>query len=294
MESKAIKEHMMIQPYTRMLRFTRLVFWFIGLNALAGAVSLLCFPSSTGSLFFWSITPPLNAALFGALYLSGGVAVCWCVVRRDWERARALVPVLVVAGLLISGVTLLHLDRFNPGLRLGYWLFVYIGAPLLAAAMFIKQDYYGASWAVTRPLTTATRRLAVSTGALLLTAGVFLLLWPAPAVAYWPWPTSALMTRIFAAWFSAFGVGLLWFLVERDWRRLALLATLLIAAAGLDLAVLVAHWENLASAGPRVWLYVAHLLGLALVGGLMHWLQWRSLRTSLRKGTASAAHQAPA
>jgi hypothetical protein len=84
------------------------------------------------------------------------------------------------------------------------------------------------------------------------------------------------MTRIFAAWFSAFGAGLLWFLVERDWGRLALLATLLIAAAGLDLAVLLIHWRDLAAAGPRLWLYGTHLLGLGLVGGLLHWLQWRS------------------
>jgi hypothetical protein len=84
------------------------------------------------------------------------------------------------------------------------------------------------------------------------------------------------MTRIFAAWFSAFGVGLLWFLVERDWGRLALLATLLIAAAGLDLAVLLIHWRDLVPAGPSLWLYAAHLLGLGLVGGLLHWLQWRS------------------
>jgi len=28
------------------------------------------------------------------------------------------------------------------------------------------------------------------------------------------------MIRIFASWFSAFGVGLLWFLKERDWGRL--------------------------------------------------------------------------
>jgi hypothetical protein len=279
MRLKSIKEHTMLQLNTRMSRFTILVFWFVGLNALAGATSLIFFPSYTDSLFFWSITPPLNAALFGALYLGGGLAVCWCAVRRQWEPARVLIPVLVIAGTLISGVTLLHLDRFNPGPRLAYWLIVYLGAPLLALTIYIRQERRGARWAVTRPLAVSTRRLAVSVGALLLVAGVLMLLWPAPAVARWPWPTTALMTRIFAAWFSAFGVGLLWFQIERDWGRLALLATLLLAAALLDLAVLLAHWGDLTPAGPSLWLYGAHLLGLGLVGGLLHWLQWRSQRT---------------
>jgi len=271
----------MIQTYTPMSRFTILVFWFVGLNALAGAASLMLVPAHTDSLFFWSITPPLNAALFGALYLGGGVAVCFSAARGRWEPARVLVPVLVVAGLLISGVTLLHLDRFNPGPRLTFWLIVYLGAPLLALTIYIRQERCGARWAVTRPLAASTRRLAVSVGALLLVAGVLLLLWPEPAVARWPWPTTALMTRIFAAWFSAFGVGLLWFLVERDWGRLALLATLLIAAAGLDLAVLLVHWRDLVPAGPSLWLYGAHLLGLGLVGALLHWLQWRSQSNKL-------------
>jgi hypothetical protein len=252
------------------------VFWFVGLNALAGAAALMLVPTDIGSLFFWSITPPLNAALFGALYLGGGVAVCFSAVRGRWEPARVLIPVLVVAGTLISGVTLLHLDRFNPGPRLAYWLMVYTGAPLLALAIYIQQERRGASWAVTRPLAASTRRLAVSVGALLLLAGVLMLLWPEPAVARWPWPTTALMTRIFAAWFSAFGAGLLWFEIERDWGRLALLATLLLAAAGLDLAVLLIHWRALVPAGPSLWLYGAHLLGLGLVGALLHWLQWRS------------------
>jgi hypothetical protein len=269
----------MLQPYTPMSRFTTLVFWFVGLNALAGATSLIFFPSYTDSLFFWSITPPLNATLFGALYLGGGVVVCFCAMRRQWEPARVLIPVLVVAGLLISGVTLLHLDRFTPGPRLAYWLIVYLGAPLLALAIYIRQERRGARWAVTRPLAASTRRLAVSVGALLLLAGVLMLLWPEPAVARWPWPTTALLTRIFAAWFSAFGAGLLWFLVERDWGRLSLLATLLLAATLLDLVVLLAYWGDLAPAGPSLWLYGAHLLGLGLVGGLLHWLQWRSQRT---------------
>lgn len=260
-------------PARTMTTLTLLVFWFVGLNALAGAASLLLFAQHTNSLFFWPITPPLNAALFGALYLSGGAAVCWLAWRGRWEPARVLIPVLVSAGLLISGVTLAHLERFSPGVRLAYWLGVYAGAPLLALLVYALQERRGARWAVVTPLVPATRRLAAASGALLLGAGALIMVWPAPFVASWPWPVTPLMLRIFAAWFGAFGVGLLWFLVDNDWERLALLPRLLIGAAGLDLAVLVVHRGDLTTTGPRLWLYVAHLLALAGLGCLMYALQ---------------------
>ena len=45
--------------------------------------------------------------------------------------------------------------------------------------------------------------------------GLGLLLFPDVAIPFWPWPMTTLMLRVFAAWFTAFGAGLLWFLVER-------------------------------------------------------------------------------
>jgi hypothetical protein len=154
---------------------------------------------------------------------------------------------------------------------------------MLAAALWRVQERRGARWAVATPLAPATRWLAVVSGALVLVAGIGILIWPDAAVTAWPWPTTALMTRIFAAWFSAFGVGLLWFLVDGDWGRLALLPRLLLAAAGLDLAVLLLHRGSVTTPGPALWLYIAHLLGLMLVGGLLHWFQ-RPGREQLARG----------
>jgi hypothetical protein len=262
-----------------MSRFMRLVFWFVGLNALAGAAALMLFPAHTGTLFFWTIRPAINAALFGALYLGGGVVVGLLAIRGRWEPARFLVPVLVVAGILISIVTLIHIDAFQRGLRLAYWLIVYIGAPLLAGAIYLQHERGGADWTIRVPLAPSTRRLAVTLGAAVLAAGLIILIRPAPVVAGWPWATTPLMTRIFAAWFSAFGAGLLWFHVDRDWGRLRQVPNLLIAAAGLDLLLLLAHHGDVAATGPQWWLYCAHLLGIGLLGGVMHWLQWRYAQT---------------
>lgn len=95
------------------------------------------------------------------------------------------------------------------------------------------------------------------------------------AVANWPWPNSPLIVRIFAAWFGAFGAGLLWFRVERDWQRLRHLPSLMIAAAGLDLLVVLIHYQEMPITNPTFWLYCGHLLLFALVGVLLHRLQAR-------------------
>jgi hypothetical protein len=36
----------------------KVVFWFVAVNALVGALSLIFFPGDTARLFFWEISPP--------------------------------------------------------------------------------------------------------------------------------------------------------------------------------------------------------------------------------------------
>ncbi|MCB0211793.1 MAG: hypothetical protein KDJ52_20810 [Anaerolineae bacterium] len=258
---------------TQLTGWARFIYAFVALNALAGAIILIFLPDLTSTLFFWTIKPPINAGLFGVLYLGGAVAVSLAVWRNQWEPARYLVPVLVTAGILITWVTFLHLDKFTPGIRLAYWLIIYIGAPLLALAIYLVQERRGANWEPVVPVRPVTRQVATVTGVLVLAAGIVLILWPAAAVAQWPWPTSPLMVRIFAAWFGAFGAGLLWFQVERDWHCLHHLPSLMIAAAGLDLLMVLLYRQALTATNLTLWLYCGHLIIFALVGILLHVLQ---------------------
>ena len=258
---------------TPMSPITRLIFWFVAVNALAGALSLMLLPGQTDRLFFWTIRPPINAALFGALYFGGAAATGVAAWRGRWEPARYLIPVLVSAGILISLTTLAHLDRFAPGFRLAYWLVVYIGAPVLAVLIYIGQERSGANWSAHEPARPATRVLAVAVGATLLVAGAAVVVAPGLVVAHWPWPTTPLIVRIFTSWFSAFGVGLVWFAVERDWGRLRPIANLMIAAAALDLLMTVIHRGDVPGLGTFFWVYCAHLILLGALGGAMHWLQ---------------------
>ncbi|MEZ4709706.1 MAG: hypothetical protein R3A44_21030 [Caldilineaceae bacterium] len=262
------------QPLTL---FAKVIFWFVAVNALAGAGSLILLPGQTDALFFWPIKPPINAGLFGALYLGGALMVGWLTYRGAWEPSRFLIPVLVSAGIFISATTWIHLDKFTPGFKLWYWLVIYVGAPLLALGIYIQQERKGANWRVTEPVTPAVLRTALVVGGLLVLLGIGLIIAPAYVVSQWPWPTSPLMVRIFASWFSAFGVGLLWFGVDREWRRLQYVATLMIAASIFDLAMVVVHRNDLNPVGVNLWIYCFHLALFGVLGVFMHWQQ-RSAR----------------
>jgi hypothetical protein len=253
--------------------WARLIYFFVAVNALAGALILMFMPQHSTSLFFWPIKPPINGGLFGALYLGGAAAVFYAVWRNEWESSRYLVPVLVVAGLTISSVTLLHVDRFTPGVALVYWLAVYIGAPLLALAIYWTHERRGAGWQATVPVRPLTRWIATTTGVIVIVFGVALIAWPHQAIASWPWPTTPLVVRIFAAWFIAFGAGLLWFQVEKDWRRLVQIPNLMLAASTLDLIMIFVHRQDVVRTDYVLWLYCGHLVMFGLVALTMHMLQ---------------------
>jgi hypothetical protein len=253
----------------------RAIFLFVAVNALVGAISLLLFPSETERLFFWKITPSLSATMFGGLYLGGAFAVTHAVLRRNWETARYLIPVLVTAGILLTLTTFLHLDRFTPGLKLAYWLIIYIGAPLLALGFWwyyeIRQH---ANWDVVgQPVAPLTRTLALATACGLVLFGAVSLLRPDLIIAIWPWPISPLMVRVFASWFSAFAPGLFLFAWEHDWNRLYPIASLMIAATSLDLLMTFIYRAELTGSPLQVAVFCAHLAAFGLLGAAMHVIQ---------------------
>lgn len=184
----------------------------------------------------------------------------------------------MAAGILLTLTTLLHLDRFTPGLRLGYWLLVYIGAPLLALAIWWAYEIRQcANWDVLgQAVTPLTRVLALVTGVGLVAFGIVGLTRPELIIAVWPWPISPLMVRVFASWFTAFAPGLFLFAWERDWNRLYPIASLMMTTAGLDLLMTFIYRGDLTGSPLQVGLFCAHLAAFGLIGLAMHWAQWRA------------------
>jgi hypothetical protein len=247
----------------------RLVLALVAVNAFAAAVSLIGFPARTDAGFFWELTPPISAALFGSLYLVSGGLVTWAAVQGWWEPARGLVPmVLVFSGLMLT-TTALHLDRFDGGGRLAYWLVVYAVALVAAVGFFVQHERAGARWAVDALPVAAVRVVTLLTGVLLV--GLVAVGYVAPALlaAHWPWPLTPLTTRAFLSWVGALGVGLVWTAIDTDRRRARPVAWLLVAAALVLTFMLVGYRHELSPGASGRWILGGGLAGLGLLGAVL-------------------------
>lgn len=271
----------------------KVVLWFVVANAYAAAASLIVFPADTQATFFWSISPPINAGMFGALYLAAGTVVLYTVWRGQWEPARFLVVMVpAFTGMMLLS-TLLHRTAFDQSIELAYWLLVYIVAPVAGIVFYLQHERGGANWQIVgQPIAPATRLAAVVFGAGAALFGVVAYLFPNLVGESWPWTISPFMVRVFVSWLSAFAVGLLWFGVEPDWSRLRPVAALLVGSAALMMLMLVVHRDDLIPASPALWLFVAGLIAIALLGAFFFWRQRelasREPRTAARRQQSAA------
>jgi len=268
----------MERPETPMSLTLRLIYWFVVVNSTGAAIALILFPASTGRQFFWTITPPINAALLGGLYLVADLAVLIAALRGKWESSRYVVGMAVPLSVLVTLATFLHRDKFPSGPPLMYWLAVYIGFPLSAILLYWKQEQRSqVGWEVVgAPVRPATRAAAVLAGGFIGVVATFGMLAPGAVGPVWPWPLSPLMARVFAAWFAALAGSLLWFVRERDWRRVHLVPTWIILSNVAFLALVTVHRGDMKpdAALSQVAVYVA-LIAFALFGAMMHLLQRR-------------------
>src|SRR3712207_6485904 len=264
----------MDRPYTPMSLPMKVVLWFVVANAYAGAISLLAFPTDTRSTFFWQIAPPINARLYGVLYLAAGSVVLRAVLGGRWEPARYLTAMVPAFTGMMLLTTLLHRDRFDRGPELYYWLLVCIVAPLAGIIFYLQHERGGATWRVVgAPIAPAVRLAAVITGAGAAVFAIVAYVFPQPVAAHWPWVISPLMVRVFISWLSAFAVSLLWFGIERDWSRVRPAAALLVGSAALMLLMFLIHRDDLKPGAVAAWLFGAGIVGISLLGAFMYWRQ---------------------
>jgi hypothetical protein len=252
----------------------KIFFGFVALNALLGAVSLLLIPYRTSTFFFWEISPQINAAILGGFYLGATLTIVQVLRRGSWESARFLTPVVCGIGSLLALTTLIHLEKFIPGVRLVYWLSVYLSLPPLAILFYILHERRGANWQIVgRPVRLATRLLATGTAliAALFALGGFLI--PGPFGAAAPFPIAPLMMRVIASWAGSFVPGLLWFWREPDWERVAPLANLLLFVAVFDPLLVLVHRADFEPGATPYWAIMLQILASGLIGLGMHWLQ---------------------
>ncbi|HEX2914417.1 MAG TPA: hypothetical protein VH186_26695 [Chloroflexia bacterium] len=260
----------------------KLIFWFVIANAYAGAISLMVFPDNTENLFFWKITPPINSAMFGGLYLVAGTAVLMATLHGRWEKARYLFPMIFCFSGLLLLTTLLHTDKLIPGVRLTYWLAVYIVAFLAGIFFFWWHERRESNWQVVQqPIKLGTRLVALVAGTGIALYVLVSFVAPQVVIDQWPWPITPLMVRVFASWLSALGAGLLWFAVERDWGRVHNLVNLLSVVPVLTILLLLLYTRDLKPSQVNLLPVVIGLISLEICALFMQWWQRKTpLRAS--------------
>ena len=266
------------QPISRAMR---LVLWFVAVNAFAAAISLIIFPRDTSSTFFWTIAPPINAAMFGALYLAAGVSVARAAVQGRWEPARYLAPMIPAFTAAMLLTTLLHFDRLDRGVELYYWIFVYIFAPLAGIFLFVSHERRGSSWSIeSRPTARPLRAVAVAAGGATLVYAIVCYGWPELIGRLWPWTITPLMVRVFASWLFAFAAGLLWFGREPDWERMRPVADMLLLTAALLGLMLILHRSDVRWDAPAAMPFSAGIVCIGLLGVSTVWYHRRDRSVS--------------
>jgi hypothetical protein len=255
-----------MRPVTTRLRLILDV--FAGLALIAGA--LLFFGATrTDAWWSWTIAPPLTAATLGAFYWAAFVLILSAARSRSWAAARpAVYPVAVIA-LLLLVITLIHLDRFDLDSLFGvFWVVAYVLVPLLLAWAIVDQlGAEGDDRRGGRRLPRTLRRALVLEGAVLLAAGVLLLIAPGAADDVWPWALSPLTSRAIGSFLLGIGLAALIAVRDDDPVSFRGAASAYTALGLLQLLALNLHIPDLADRPLATILYAAFWVAVVLTGG---------------------------
>jgi hypothetical protein len=203
-------------------------------------VVLYVFPAHTDRWFAWEITAPMTAMMLGAVYLGGAYFFVRAASATDWHSLKAGFVAVGTFASVMGVATILHWDRFSHG-HVAFWLWaaLYFTTPFLVWGVWALNHRAARSpRADDVVLPTLARAGIAGTGGLAVVTGLFLFIWPAQAIAVWPWEITPLTSRTLGAIFLL-GIAGLGVITDPRWRaaRLMLqveafmLALILIAAA---------------------------------------------------------------
>ena len=245
-----------------------------GLLAIAGVIfllglSLYLAPTETDRLFAWTIKVPLTAAFLGASYWASTTLAVACAAERDWVRGRAFAPPYLIAGVVLLGVTLVHLDLFHMDDVTGWaWLVLYgVFPPAVLVLLGRQLRTPGAEPPRTAPMPRALLAVLAVQGVVMTALGTALVVAPEDAAALWPWPLTPLTGRAIGVFVLAQGVLVLTACRERDWGRVrpAMLQYGLLGV--LHLIALLRFADTLDWGTAGAWLYLGFVASVLAVGG---------------------------
>ncbi|MGH9226885.1 MAG: hypothetical protein ACRD2W_24570 [Acidimicrobiales bacterium] len=176
----------------------------------------------------------------GAVYLGGSYFFVRASRASAWHTIKAGFVAVGTFATLMGVATIIHWDRFNHH-HVAFWLWagLYFTTPVLVWGVWAANRGRGS-----RPgpgdvlLAPPARAMLGGTGALAVTAGLFLFLAPTTAIDLWPWMLTPLTSRVLGAIFML-GIAQLGVVTDPRWTtarlmlqvQVFMLSLILVAAA---------------------------------------------------------------
>jgi hypothetical protein len=244
---------------------------------------LFLFPDDTERLWAWPIREHMSSFALAVPYAAGMYYFVRVLLTPLWHRVAAgLLPVWAFAA-TVGFATLLHWDRFthdSPAFWL--WAILYLTTPFVIPVVWWRNRATdpGTPEDNDVPVAVGARTAFLGLGVVQLAVAGFLFLFPATAIAVWPWSLTPLTARSTAGWWTIGLIGIfLWREVRWSGARVPVQAMLL----GLALAVvsIVRAWDEFDTGRVMTWVFVTTLgLFIAWLVGFYAVMQSRSARAA--------------
>lgn len=251
----------------RVLTTTRALAAFIAPFLLLAFVLLYGYPGETARLWSWTIQAHMTSMLLASAYLGG----CYfflrvMVLERRWAAVRAGFASVALFATLLGIATIVHWDKFAHA-KVAFWLWagLYFTAPFLVVAAWLTNQRYAAQPALDAPrLGRVTRRFVADMGGLAVVTGLVLFVAPGWAITVWPWPLTALTSRVVGATFCLGAAGL-WVLVDDRWEALRLMRRVQLVMFALIFVAAVRARSEFFTDRPLTWVMGVGFVGLLAV-----------------------------
>jgi hypothetical protein len=260
----------------RVLPITRVLAAVVVVILILAAWILYLHPDDTARRFAWTIKPRMTALWMGAGYGSAIYFYARMLGVRRWHRVAAgFIPTTIFTWLLL-GATFLHWGKFHHGhLNFMLWLWIYLVTPILVPAVWLanRRTDPGTLEARDTRVPRRVRAAMVAAGIGLCAISAWMYLFPAAAMARWPWTLTPLTARTIASFIAVPGVT--WLTMAADGRWSACRIPVQTTALSIVLmAIGVARaWGDLDTGNAFTWIFVgglgATLVGLALLAAAM-------------------------
>jgi len=246
---------------TRWLAAAIIPFLVVAFAILYGA------PTDTARLFAWEIRPPMTAMMLGAAYAGGVWFFARAVRARRWSQVAAGFPAVGGFAAILGASTLLHWDRFvHASLAFVLWTILYLTTPFLVLGSWWRQERVAAG---RRPVASirlprVPRLLFAGIGGGMVVVSLGLFVAPAALGGAWPWPLTALTTRVMSALFVLPGIVGIGVGLDGRWSVARYLVEAQLLAVGLIVAAPLLHGEGIDTASPLAWVFFGGLAALEI------------------------------